>query len=132
MWRALELVAGRVKPGGILFVALYNDQGWISTYWLKTKMLYNLHPFFRYITVVLNFPYLWLARAAVRVVTRRAQVRGMSLWYDMHDWLGGLPFEVAERQAVVEFCELRGLFLRRQKSVGNRQGCNQFVFTKPL
>jgi len=37
MWRALEHVARLVAEGGLLFVALYNDQGARSRFWARVK-----------------------------------------------------------------------------------------------
>src|SRR5947209_17335124 len=33
LWTALSNAALLVRPGGALFISLYNDQGWISQYW---------------------------------------------------------------------------------------------------
>ncbi|MES4787376.1 MAG: class I SAM-dependent methyltransferase, partial [Nitrospiraceae bacterium] len=41
MWRALENVAGLVKPQGKLFISIYNDQGIQSALWKKVKLVYN-------------------------------------------------------------------------------------------
>jgi 2-polyprenyl-6-hydroxyphenyl methylase/3-demethylubiquinone-9 3-methyltransferase len=54
----------------------------------------------------------------------------MSLWYDMIDWVGGLPFEVAKPEAVVHFFHARGFTLERLKTCGNRSGCNEFVLRR--
>ena len=40
MWQALENVAPLVVGGGKLFLAIYNDQGLVSRYWLGIKALY--------------------------------------------------------------------------------------------
>ncbi|MEI9951369.1 MAG: class I SAM-dependent methyltransferase [Pseudomonadota bacterium] len=41
MWQALENVASRVSAGGLLFIAIYNDQGLVSDYWKLVKKVYN-------------------------------------------------------------------------------------------
>ena len=41
MWEALENVAHSVKPGGTLFISIYNDQGARSKFWWRVKRLYN-------------------------------------------------------------------------------------------
>lgn len=46
MWNALGNVIRFVDDGGILFIAIYNNQGWRSDLWLKVKQLYNGLPFF--------------------------------------------------------------------------------------
>jgi 2-polyprenyl-6-hydroxyphenyl methylase/3-demethylubiquinone-9 3-methyltransferase len=52
----------------------------------------------------------------------------MSGWHDAVDWVGGYPFEVASRKQVTDFFESKGFTTEKVLSVGNRQGCNQFVF----
>ena len=131
MWRALENAAVPVVDGGRLFVAIYNDQGWISGYWRAVKRLYNRFALLRPLIVALHAPYLFGARWLVRALTRRlALERGMSLWHDMIDWLGGYPFEVAKPANIVDFYRERGFAPLRVKTCGNRHGCNEFVFLR--
>ena len=40
MWQAMENVVTLVAPNGRLFIALYNDQGWLSRMWLAVKQTY--------------------------------------------------------------------------------------------
>jgi 2-polyprenyl-6-hydroxyphenyl methylase/3-demethylubiquinone-9 3-methyltransferase len=131
VWQALALAAGCVAPGGLLFVALYNDQGWISHYWHGVKQLYVSQAALRPLIVAAHAPYLFGARWLVRALTGRlALERGMSLWRDMIDWLGGYPFEVATPEAVVAFLRERGFATTTVKTCGRRHGCNEFVFTR--
>ena len=44
MWQAIDNAASVVKPDGTLFIALYNDQGWISRYWYAVKRFYVASP----------------------------------------------------------------------------------------
>ncbi|MGA9032934.1 MAG: class I SAM-dependent methyltransferase [Sulfuricaulis sp.] len=129
MWRALGNVADSVAPTGKLFVAIYNDQGFISRYWLQVKRAYNSNRALRFAVTAFHLPYLFLGRLAVRALTGRLKAaRGMSLWYDMIDWLGGYPFEVAKPEAVFDFFRKRGFSIVRLKTCGGRHGCNEFVF----
>lgn len=131
MWAALENVMRLVAKDGSILIALYNDQGWISRYWLVIKQVYVRHPFMRWPLLLLHAPYLFLLRGVVRFVTRRGRLeRGMSLWYDMRDWVGGYPFEVATPARVADFMQQRGYQLTAQKTCGSRHGCNEFVFSK--
>ena len=95
MWQSLSNVSPLVKIGGQLFVAIYNDQGWISRYWLLVKKLYVGTMLGRALMIGFHFPYLYAFRFLVRKISGRPLERGMALWYDMLDWLGGYPFEVA-------------------------------------
>jgi 2-polyprenyl-6-hydroxyphenyl methylase/3-demethylubiquinone-9 3-methyltransferase len=142
MWRALEEAGRAVAPRGTLFVAIYNDQGLASVCWRWVKRTYNALP------SMLKVPYLLAFGAALelgailmalvrlqpwRVVdrwTRYHNVRGMSRWHDVVDWIGGYPFEVARPDRVIEFCRARGFELSRLKACGRRMGCNEFVFVR--
>jgi SAM-dependent methyltransferase len=41
MWEGLGNAARLVAPGGVLFVSVYNDQGWLSRWWTRVKAFYN-------------------------------------------------------------------------------------------
>ncbi len=141
MWDALDLVGRRVSPGGLLFVALYNDQGARSRFWKRVKRAYAALP------QLLRVPFVLLVMAPLEILAfaralirgdPRAYVaswtgyrhgRGMSKWHDMVDWVGGYPFEVATPGEVERFCAERGfdpLRTRRTTSLG----CNEFVFRR--
>ena len=54
--------------------------------------------------------------------------RGMSPWYDVVDWVGGYPFEVATPEQIFKFYHDRGFTLRALKTCGGGIGCNEFMF----
>ncbi|MDH3379430.1 MAG: class I SAM-dependent methyltransferase [Gammaproteobacteria bacterium] len=129
MRAAMENVCGCVASKGTLVVSLYNDQGWLSKYWKRVKYFYNRLPWSRPILVGIYAPYFVGLRYLVRRLGGRTQLeRGMSLWFDMIDWLGGYPFEVARPEAVIDFYHGRGFRLKKLKTCGGRSGCNEFVF----
>lgn len=131
MYKALENAALPVAAGGKLFIAIYNDQGWFSQYWKIVKKGYNTSLLLRWLIVVGHAPYLFGLRFLVRAFGRRLSLeRGMSLWYDMLDWLGGYPFEVASPSAITKYFERRGFIFATGKTCGHRHGCNEFVFVK--
>jgi SAM-dependent methyltransferase len=131
LWESLANVATLVKPGGRLFIAVYNDQGWISRYWKWVKRRYNSGALQRRLMILLYWPYLFCLRLLIRTLTGKGQLqRGMSLWFDMLDWLGGYPFEVAAPTAIVEFFQTRGFIVQALKTCGHRHGCNEYVFRR--
>lgn len=130
MWRALESVASLVSEGGQLHIAIYNDQGYISRYWAFAKRLYNHVVFLRPVLILLHWPYLVGLRWLYRKFFGRPLERGMSLWRDMFDWLGGLPFEVARPEDIFAYFRARGFVLDRLKTCGGSPGCNEFVFCR--
>jgi len=131
MWNALALIVPTVKAGGQLFLAIYNDQGPISRYWKWVKAAYNRSAVAKVLLTVFHAPYLLGARWVVRTLTNRRDVeRGMSLWYDMVDWLGGYPFEVATPEVIFRFFRDQGFVLQELRTCGGRMGCNEFVFRR--
>jgi 2-polyprenyl-6-hydroxyphenyl methylase/3-demethylubiquinone-9 3-methyltransferase len=139
MWEALQNAAQMVTDGGLLCIAIYNDQGWASKAWLRLKRAYNRLPRkLRWLVLGPAFVRLWgptTFRDFVRgqpFRTWRAygkqSMRGMSPWRDVVDWVGGLPFEVAKPEGVFEFIRQRGFSLLRMKTCGGGHGCNEFVF----
>ncbi len=132
MWRALAHVIPLVsKEEGKLYIAIYNDQGWISRYWTHVKRAYNRDRVSRALVTLIHFPYLFVARWLARAIMGRLDLdRGMSLWHDMHDWLGGYPFEVAKPEAVFDFMRAKGFVLTKLRTCGGRHGCNEFLFAR--
>ena len=142
MWTALEHACRAVSSGGRLFIALYNDQGAKSVWWRRIKRTYNRLP------RVLQPAYMLVFGAALEVgalavslarfkprqylnrLTTYQNVRGMSRWHDVVDWIGGYPFEVATPELVLEFCRQRGFVPVRVKTCGGKLGCNEFVFER--
>jgi 2-polyprenyl-3-methyl-5-hydroxy-6-metoxy-1,4-benzoquinol methylase len=133
MWKALGNVASLVTASGKLFVAIYNDQGWVSSYWSIVKKLYNKGFIVKSIIIITHIPYLILTRWIVRNVTRRGTLeRGMAYWRDMIDWLGGYPFETAKPEQIFRFYKNRGFYLLEMNTAGGRHGCNEFIFMNNL
>lgn len=133
MWEALNNVAPLVAPNGHLFVAIYNDQGWISRYWRFVKYCYARNSILKIVVLLAHIPYLFGLRFLVRAATGRLNLeRGMSLWYDMIDWIGGYPFEVARPEEIIKFYRAKGFNLITLKTCGGRHGCNEFVFSKKV
>lgn len=131
LWAAVGNVCSLVKPEGYLFISIYNDQGALSRFWVLVKRLYNRSSVGRAVLIAAYTPFAVWASWIYRKLRRRPLARrGMSMWYDMLDWLGGFPFEVARPEAVFRFVHERGFELREMTTVGGHHGCNQFVFQR--
>jgi 2-polyprenyl-6-hydroxyphenyl methylase/3-demethylubiquinone-9 3-methyltransferase len=138
MWQAMENVSSLVTPKGRLFIALYNDQEYISKFWLRVKRVYCSGSIGRLCVILSFFPFFSLAgligdclrqRNPLLRYTAYRKKRGMSLTHDWIDWLGGLPYETAKPEEVFEFYFKRGFTLSK---LVTRQslGCNEFVFQR--
>jgi 2-polyprenyl-6-hydroxyphenyl methylase/3-demethylubiquinone-9 3-methyltransferase len=64
-----------------------------------------------------------------RDVSKR-DARGMHRWYDLVDWVGGWPFEVAKPEEIFRYLHDRGFELRDLKTCGGGLGCNEFVLER--
>lgn len=138
MWQALENVFPLVASDGKLFIALYNDQGVLSTAWKAVKQRYNRGLAWRImITPTLGIclalacfikDVLFLRRSPLFRYREYKRSRGMAYTTDLLDWLGGYPFEVARPDAVFDFFRVRGFELAKLKTVGMGLGNNEFVF----
>lgn len=138
MWQALENIEPLVRSDGRLFIAIYNDQGMASQLWRRVKQLYNRSPVFLrpLITGVctLRLRGLDMVRDLVRAKpfnTWRtySRQRGMSRWWDVVDWVGGYPFEVATPEAIFSFFRDRGFLLDQLKTFAGGLGCNESLET---
>jgi 2-polyprenyl-3-methyl-5-hydroxy-6-metoxy-1,4-benzoquinol methylase len=142
MWKAIENATKLVNPGGKLFIAIYNDQGSWSRRWKVLKRIYNKLPQalkLPYALIImgareLNIILVPLIKLKFGVIRDRwagyGQSRGMSRWYDMIDWIGGYPFEVAKPEDIFMFLKRRGFTLEMLTTTAGDLGCNEYVFTK--
>ena len=142
MWQALENASLPVKADGKLFIAIYNDTGSQAERWKWIKKTYCKLP------KILKTPFAVLAilpeeskSLARSIVTLKPQNyinswtkyrngRGMNRWYDIIDWVGGYPYEVATPDEIFEFYKERGFSLAKMKCGNVGLGCNEFVFDK--
>jgi 2-polyprenyl-3-methyl-5-hydroxy-6-metoxy-1,4-benzoquinol methylase len=137
LWQALANVVSLVKPGGILFISIYNDQGGASRRWAAIKRTYNKAPralrwavFFPALVYLWGPPFLSKGFSFSRCRTYSDRTRGMSRWRDAVDWVGGYPFEVAKPEKIFQFFRDKGFDLTKLKTCGGGIGCNEFVFKK--
>lgn len=142
MWQAMENIVSLVAPNGKLFIAIYNDQGGASNRWAKIKKLYNNSPSIFRPAIVLPVAIYFEIRTCLIQAIRlknplpfkywkdKKYVRGMSVWHDYVDWVGGWPFEFAKPEKVFDFYHKKNFMLKRLKTCGGGHGCNEFVFEK--
>ncbi|MEV4756634.1 methyltransferase domain-containing protein [Micromonospora sp. NPDC049559] len=141
MWSAVAASGDLVRPGGQLFISIYNDQGRASRVWLRVKRRYNRSGRVgRALLVSLSALYLYW-RLPVRMLVNLvrpgrlpgasgARGRGMSRRHDLVDWVGGYPFQVARPEEIFRFVHDRGFELRHLWTCGGNLGCNEYVFQR--
>jgi 2-polyprenyl-3-methyl-5-hydroxy-6-metoxy-1,4-benzoquinol methylase len=139
MWEAISNSMRLVADGGVLFIAIYNDQGLRSRYWRAVKRFYNEGAAQRALVIGTHIP-AFIVRGLVADLVRRSNPleryiayrrgRGMSVVHDWLDWLGGYPFESAVPQAVISRLSSSGFTALRVMTRERTWGCNEYVFAK--
>lgn len=145
MWKAIENTCQLVKPGGILIIAIYNHAP-SSESWLKIKRFYNEHPKLQPILGLLYGIYVCVKFMVMGKTFNLYRERGMHVFYDAIDWIGGYPYEFACFDEVKSYVEGLGFSLIKAptkipcgkgEKVGilgilrtKNIGCNEFVFLK--
>ncbi len=152
MRQAIRNAALLVKPNGFFIIAIYNKTA-SSDFWKKFKRFYNLR--FDFMKKVLNYAVfvLVLPRRIAGSFLKKikglpaeplfSRERGMSVYYDVVDWLGGYPYEYATFDEMRDFVEGLGFALVRaprtlpsekkrflNRFTFNYTGNNEFVFKK--
>lgn len=144
LWTALDLAQRRVAAGGVLAIALYNDQGTWSRVWKRIKSTYNRLPRMlqRPFAVAVMLPREMLIAAVPIIKLKPGDYfrlwtrdygrgsRGMSRWHDLVDWVGGYPFEVAKPEQVIKALRPSGFTLEDLTTCAGGHGCNEYVFRK--
>jgi SAM-dependent methyltransferase len=145
MWNAIRNTAELIRPGGLMYLAIYNKQeyhtlrNWRGSYrWLRIKKLYNAGGPVLRLALETWYKGKDIATMLIRLKNPRAEIRrysssrGMSWSVDTSDWLGGMPYEFAGVDEIFNYCHKElGLELRNLKST-IFLGCNQFLFYKPV
>src|SRR3990172_6846730 len=133
MWEALENIAPLVKSEGRLFIAIYNKQSFLSAYWTYVKRLYNKGgPIIRYLFNYAYFLFFAIELFVADMLRGRNPAlrykgignRGMNLYHDVVDWIGGWPFEVATPEEIFSFFRERDFVLTELVTCGGKHGCN--------
>jgi len=142
MWKALEYAEIPVCKKGMLFIAIYNNQGFQSKVWQKIKKTYVEHNnLVKLILLYMSIFYFEGRSMLGRIIKRQnpfsfqhwrqyKKERGMSRLHDYIDWIGGYPFETAKPEEIFNFYKQKSYNLDKLFTCGGGLGCNQFVFIK--
>ncbi len=133
MWQAAEKAGQMVRKGGLFWFTLY-VKGPQYEHDLAMKKKYNASS--RIGKTVME--YIWIGRLMrQRLLSRQnpfawnqKKERGMDTYHDIIDWLGGLPYEVASAEEVIEFSRKRGFVLEKIKLAPEGSN-NSYLFALP-
>ena len=137
VWHALRNAAERVKPGGLLYIALYSADVQVdppAEFWLDIKRKYVASGWLH--RRQMDLWYIWrfymnrriwnLPRFFMRI-REYEKGRGMSLFTDVRDWLGGWPMEFVYDADAIAFCEGLGFKLKR---LATGEANSEFLFVR--
>jgi 2-polyprenyl-3-methyl-5-hydroxy-6-metoxy-1,4-benzoquinol methylase len=145
MYRALRCAAALVREGGEFQFALYYKT-WMCGLWKIEKRWYTsasvrAQKLARNVWVGafrLAYPIIRRKRFATYVAQYGKGRRGMDFYHDVHDWMGGWPYESATSREISRF--MRGLGMepeptRQGPVVGMRpgffgSGCQEYVYRR--
>ncbi|MGL6487647.1 class I SAM-dependent methyltransferase [Aeromonas hydrophila] len=124
VWTAIDLASTCVKPGGLMYIALY-DSDWSAEspeFWCDIKQRYTVSS-----AMVRRMYEAWyVARFVLRYNPFRLghllkhareykKNRGMDFYHDVKDWLGGWPMEYTRIYDAIPFLLARNMRLLRTK-----------------
>lgn len=136
--QALENVMISVADNGFLFISIYNDLGTASKIWRKYKKMYCANLFSKGLIRSIFIPVFFFRSVLSGLIKYNnpagkfihyKKSRGMSIYHNWIDWLGGYPFEVAKPEEVFNFYK-KHHYVLENLCTSNGHGCNQFVFKK--
>lgn len=143
MVRAIESAARLVKPGGEFLLALYKKTPFCSI-WRSIKRWYS-HAKPERQAYARAF-YIFLRKIASRLcgrnfeayVTNYGKNRGMNFYNDVHDWLGGYPYESISPDECHALLAGLGFAVEREFIVKPRRylpgllgsGCDEYAFRR--
>jgi 2-polyprenyl-6-hydroxyphenyl methylase/3-demethylubiquinone-9 3-methyltransferase len=140
MWQALEHASAKVAPSGVLAVALYRRTP-LCRAWQIEKRFYASAP--PWVQLLIRAPYMAALLAGkivqgknpVQVIRSYKSDRGMDWYRNVHDWLGGFPYESARAEAVKSHLKRLGFRVvrsfERPPGIGLLgTGCDEFVGQK--
>jgi SAM-dependent methyltransferase len=129
MWKALDNARMALAPGGKLLIALYT-KGPRYAADLALKQRYHRSGSFGKKLLVSK----WILSAMKHRLKQgktpwgwnERKERGMDVYHDIIDWLGGLPYEVASPEEISQWAAKQNLTLIRQEVLGEG-GCSTYL-----
>lgn len=137
IWEAIKSAASLVGEQGYFIVALY-PRTYLDWFWILEKPIYSRSPKIAQMVIRAIYKTLFIlaligtGRNPIKYINCYKRARGMDWHHDIHDWLGGYPYETADPNDVIDF--LKGLnFIivsvsQHKKKVGLfGSGCVEYV-----
>jgi 2-polyprenyl-3-methyl-5-hydroxy-6-metoxy-1,4-benzoquinol methylase len=139
MYQAITKASTMVAPGGMISLALYGKTPFCGM-WRVEKRIYSNSP--KWIQKIIEACYLTVVRARLALKgesykqrqEKYWEQRGMDMYYDTRDWLGGYPYESISPEEAKTF--MRGLGFDQVRSFVEPcigllgAGCDEYSFVR--
>ena len=140
MKKAIKKSSKMVNKNGYLIISLYRKT-YMCAFWKIEKIIYNNSPILFQKIIKKTFFYLiklglFLKKQNIdNYIKDYEKKRGMNFFHDIHDWLGGYPYEsisVKETKNLLESLNFKLIrcFEAKQKVGLLGTGCDEYVFKR--
>lgn len=142
MVRAIEVAAAMVRPGGEFYLALYRKTPYCGM-WRHIKRWYSKAPpasqqRARNVRVFLSKAVFKMQGRDFAAYVKDYGLRGMDYYNDVHDWLGGYPYQSATADECHTLLGRMGFAVDREFVGSGRHplsgilgsGCNEYAFRR--
>ncbi len=139
MWQSLDNTIGLGRQGSLYYIALYDYDIQVNPtpeFWLAVKQRYNRSGEWGKRSMELWYTWRFLLHydirkipALLRRIKEHKQLRGMALYNDIKDWLGGWPMEFAKRADVRDWAKRNGLEMLAMKT---GEANTEYLFKSPV
>ena len=136
IWDALKNSRIPLKKDGVLYVSLYSKEAYQNPppeYWLNVKQNYNKAGYHNKKLIEVKYIYNSLLKSKMKNLFQLIKMafhykknRGMSLWTDVKDWLGGWPMEFTSVQDVLS--KTQGDLKLCLINLKMGSGCTEYLF----
>ena len=137
VWHAVRNAASRVKPGGLFYIALYSadvQKDPTPEFWLDVKRKYVASGWLW--RRLMDGWYVWRFQMNkdprnlplfLRRMREHKKNRGMNIFTDIRDWLGGWPMQFVYDKEATDFVEKLGFKLEK---IATGEANTEFLFVR--
>jgi 2-polyprenyl-6-hydroxyphenyl methylase/3-demethylubiquinone-9 3-methyltransferase len=141
LWRAIQSAARLVRPGGLFAFALYRRTR-LDPFWMREKRWYSnataraQSAARRAFVAAYELAWRLRGRDFNTWVNTYKSSRGMNFDHDVHDWLGGFPYQATTSSEVNEYLTRLNFDMVRSFAEPNisigwfGSGCDEFVYRR--
>lgn len=137
-WNAINNAIDAVSDDGVFYIALYDSDVYVNPgpkYWLDIKKKYNSAGKLKRYSMEMDYIKNIVCGKSIRnmakifsIMAEYKKSRGMNLYTDVRDWLGGWPMEFTRVSEIVDvFCKENNFHLQ---NISTGEANTEYVFSR--